>query len=142
MPTVHFYKLSSNSQQQRLAFVCRWADRLYQRQETVYIAVDNADTAQQLDEMLWTFKADSFIPHQRYNGQLPLLAHTLLIGGTPVPESRQTRVFNLNTTAPAVGAGCDTLYEVVDNDAAWLAASRQRYRHYTQQGWQLKTHIL
>ena len=63
MTRIDFYILETASQQQRLDFVCRWIQKAQRSGATVMVAVDNEAQAKYLDQLLWRFKPESFLPH-------------------------------------------------------------------------------
>jgi len=74
MPDVSFYILASESQQERHLFACKLIEKIYRSGQSCYVLTDNAEQSQQIDDLLWTFRAGSFIPHQIYTGELPDIA--------------------------------------------------------------------
>ena len=61
---VDFYVLSSADPASRLRFACRLTEKACSLKNRTYAHVDDAARARELDELLWTFRAGSFIPHQ------------------------------------------------------------------------------
>ncbi|MEZ5578324.1 MAG: DNA polymerase III subunit chi [Candidatus Competibacteraceae bacterium] len=45
---------------------CRLADKAYGLGHTVYLFTASEARAAALDDLLWTFRQDSFVPHERY----------------------------------------------------------------------------
>ena len=66
MSRVDFYLLSSESGIDK--FACIMASKAWTAGNNVYIHTDSEDTTKKLDDMLWTFRDISFIPHEIYNG--------------------------------------------------------------------------
>ena len=73
MPEVSFYILPSESQEERYLFACKLIEKAYRSGHFCYVLTDDAEQSQILDDLLWTFRAGSFIPHQVYTGELPAL---------------------------------------------------------------------
>jgi len=63
-PIVLFIELKIASKSK---YVCEIAEKLFQNNITLSIFAE-AKSAVQIDNLLWTWKQDSFIPHQIYNG--------------------------------------------------------------------------
>lgn len=61
MPKVDFYILKETTS--KSAFVCRLLEKAYQQNQRVYVHTDHQAQAHELDEQLWTFRDNSFIPH-------------------------------------------------------------------------------
>ena len=80
MTQVDFYVLKDDSALHRVQFACRLADKAYRLGHRVYIHTESAEQTRQLDDLLWTFQQNSFVPHCVYQdaGDTPppvLLAH-------------------------------------------------------------------
>ena len=140
MPEVLFYVLSSHSQQERQEFACKLIEKIYRAGQNCYVLTDTLEQAASLDKQLWTFRAGSFVPHQIYNGVLPELKQTILIGGWDVPKSRQNLLINLSTTTPAVSENTERILEVLDGSEECKRAGRLRYKYYQQFGCEIITH--
>src|SRR5688500_12990231 len=63
MPKVNFYLMKQSDEQARNVLACRLADNLYKQQRRVHVHVTSSESAREFDQLLWTFSADSFIPH-------------------------------------------------------------------------------
>ena len=60
---VDFYVLNTNLPGGRLKLTCRVVEKAYKQGNRVLIQTAGREQAMQLDELLWTFRAGSFIPH-------------------------------------------------------------------------------
>lgn len=93
-----------------------------------------------MDKQLWSFRPGSFIPHQIYQGTLPELPQTILIGGADIPPGRQNVILNLSANTPAINEQTQRILEILDNSEECKQAGRQRYRHYQQLNLEIVTH--
>src|SRR5690554_5975871 len=64
MTGIDFYVLPSDSLQRRLEFACQLTETAVNAGHRVLLAVDDQDSAEQLDQLLWTLKPESFLPHR------------------------------------------------------------------------------
>jgi DNA polymerase-3 subunit chi len=135
MADISFYILSSQSQQERLLFACKLIEKAYRSGVFCYVLTDSDGQSRQLDNLLWTFRAGSFIPHQLYTGDIPALEQ-VLIGSLPAPAQWQKTVINLSSQC----ANAERVLEILDNSEATKVMGRQRYRHYKDAGHILTTH--
>jgi DNA polymerase-3 subunit chi len=135
MAEISFYILPTQSQQERLLFACKLIEKAYRSGCFCYVLTDTAGQSQQIDNLLWTFRAGSFIPHQLYTGDLPE-TEQVLIGSLPAPAQRQKTVINLSSHC----ANAERVLEILDNSEATKAVGRERYRHYKEAGHNLTTH--
>ena len=63
MARVDFYILSQHGPRERQSFACRLAEKAYHLDNTVHIHAGSSEIADQLDQLLWTFRDGSFVPH-------------------------------------------------------------------------------
>ncbi|ASF45535.1 DNA polymerase III subunit chi [Methylovulum psychrotolerans] len=142
MPDISFYLLSSTSAQERYLFACKLIEKAYRSGVACYVLTDRAEQSQLLDNLLWTFRAGSFIPHQIYNGQIPDAPLVTLIGHQPAPAAWRHTLINLSTHCPEAFLHLQRLLEILDQNEETKAAGRQRYRQYQQAGISIATHNL
>ena len=140
MAEVSFYILPSESTQERYEFACKLIEKAYRSCCFCYVLTDNAEQSQKIDDLLWTFRAGSFIPHQIYTGELPALEKVILIGSLDVPELWQKTVINLSSYCPKQVDNIERILEILDNSEATKELGRNRYRQYQQSGVTITTH--
>lgn len=106
-----------------------------------YVFSESLAQSQMLDDLLWTFRAGSFIPHQLYTGELPSSEQVILIGTQTAPELWQKIQINLSSQQPEALEQAERIVEILDNNTDTKALARQRYRHYQQRlGANITTH--
>ncbi len=135
MAEISFYILPTQSQHERLLFACKLIEKAYRSGCFCYVLTDTAGQSQQIDNLLWTFRAGSFIPHQLYTGDIPA-TEQVLIGSLSAPAQWQKTVINLSSQC----ANAERVLEILDNSEATKAVGRERYRHYKEAGHNLTTH--
>ena len=140
MAEVSFYILPTESLQERYLFACKLIEKAYRSGSYCYVFTDNAEQSRHLDDLLWTFRAGSFIPHQLYTGELPGFEKVILIGSLNVPKSWQKTVFNLSSHCPEEPDKIERILEILDNSEATKQLGRNRYRQYQQSGITITTH--
>jgi DNA polymerase III subunit chi len=140
MAEVSFYILPSESLQDRYLFACKLIEKAYRSGHFCYVLTGSAEQSRIIDDLLWTFRAGSFIPHQIYTGKLPDLEKVILIGSLNPPENWQKTLFNLSSNYPEQGPQTERILEILDNSEASKAAGRERYRQYQQSGMTITTH--
>jgi DNA polymerase III subunit chi len=142
MAEVSFYILPSESTQERYLFACKLIEKAYRSGHFCYVLTDSAEQSQKIDDLLWTFRAGSFIPHQIYTGELPKFKKIILIGLLNAPENWQKTVINLSSHCPEELGKIERILEILDNSEAIKALGRNRYRQYQQSGMSITTHRL
>lgn len=135
MADITFYVLPSQSQQERYLFTCKLIEKAYRSGCFCYVLTDDNTQSQRLDDLLWTFRPGSFIPHQVYSGDIPAIPQ-VLIGSVAPPEQWQKTVLNLSSHC----VDAERVLEILDNSEATKSVGRQRYRHYKEAGHDLTTH--
>jgi len=141
VPRVDFYILPGRQAGSRSLLGCRLAEKAYGLGHTVYIHTASPEQAQHLDELLWTFRQGSFVPHALHpdaDNEVP----PVLIGWQPDPLVNATLLINLSEEAPAFLERFERVAELVDQDEKTLDTSRDKFRRYRTQGCELHTHKL
>jgi DNA polymerase III subunit chi len=96
-----------------------------------------ADDLALLDQALWTFEAQEFLPHVRLPGApAAVAARTPLWLASAVVEDAPPLLVNLGAEAPAAPGSLVRIIEIVGADPAQRQAGRARWRHY--EGWGVK----
>ncbi|HHJ81402.1 MAG TPA: DNA polymerase III subunit chi [Candidatus Tenderia electrophaga] len=145
MTKVDFYILEGNSGN-REQTACRIADKAYRLGHGVYIHTADPGQAKRLDELLWTFKQNSFVPHG-IEGESPDPEVAVLISHHPeLTDSTQTQrrqvLINLAQEIPMFFSSFERVAEVIGQDNENKASGRQRYKFYRDRGYSLDTHTL
>jgi DNA polymerase-3 subunit chi len=141
MPRIDFYVLSDAKENGRALLACRLADKAYSLGHTVYIAAASEARAAALDDLLWTFRQDSFVPHERY----PLTSaerSPVLIGVSSPAEVNAQVLINFTDALPDGFERYERVVELVDAHPEVLAKSRERFKQYRERGFTPETHKL
>lgn len=140
MTEVSFYILPTESLPDRYLFACKLIEKAYRSGCFCYVLTDSVEQSRSIDDLLWTFRAGSFVPHQIYTGELPEFDKVILIGSLHAPENWQKTVFNLSSRYPELGSETERILEILDNSEASKEAGRSRYRQYQKSGMALVTY--
>lgn len=141
MPTVDFYLIPTHSDKERLDFACRLIEKIYKQQRRIYIHAENQKSAHLLDELLWTYREDSFLPHHLY-GEGPEPVPPIQIGYDAEPKQHQDILINLSTTIPSFYKSFTRVLELISEDSAITIAGRTRYKQYRADLCPITTHKL
>ncbi|MFT5500870.1 MAG: DNA polymerase-3 subunit chi [Woeseiaceae bacterium] len=142
MAKVDFYVLKASGDQARQQFACRLAEKAYRLKNTVHIQAATSQVAGQLDELLWTFRDGSFVPHELTNGSSSQPDCPVTIGCEAEPPGDRDLLINLAESIPNGVASCSRVAEIVSADDDSLATSRKRFVAYRDDGHTLETHKL
>ena len=143
MGKVDFYILSADGADEPLRVACRLADKAWRQGNRVRVQVTNADALRRLDNLMWTFKQESFLPHElddeNPDGQdldpVPVVLGTNT-GFAPLPDV----LINLTETLPDKADEISRIAEIVCSDSDSKRAGRERYKRYRERGFELDSH--
>lgn len=139
MTHVSFYILTDEQADAQLRFACRLAEKAHGEGHRLYLRVDDAQTGEQLDKLLWTFRQGSFVPHALLSNLAAKDDPTPVVIGSGEPPLQLDGVMvNLGSDVPGFFSRFERTLEVVA--PAQRAAARQRYRFYQDRGYPLQTH--
>ena len=136
---VDFYLLSSNEQQAFWLLACRLLEKAYLRGHRIFVLCNNQKDAENLDELLWTFKDNSFIPHN-LQGEGPEPPPAVQIGYKEEPRGFNDILLNLAEEIPTFYTRFRRIMEIVANEEEAKKLSRARYREYRSKLCELQTH--
>jgi DNA polymerase-3 subunit chi len=132
---IEFYVLSTATPGDRLRAACQLAMKAWRAGLPVFLRGNDAQQCNELDDWLWRFKTDSFVPHNLYqdDAQAPVV-----IGLDEEPASTQGVLINLgNTLSPQVER-FSRVIEIVNQEPDLLTACRENFRSYRQRGYDPK----
>ncbi len=138
MTEIDFY--THVEDRQRVA--CQLVLKARERNLKVLILVDDEDQLRRLDDYLWSFQAQSFVPHCRMDDPLAADTPVLLAVDTENACPHTELLVNLRNTTPPGFARFQRLLEVVSTDAQDRALARERFKFYRDRGYALRTHDL
>lgn len=141
MTRVDFYVLPDADPVQRPLLACKLAEKAYGQGLKVYIHTATEGEALYLDELLWTFRAGSFLPHA-IHGAAAGEAPPILLGHDHEPAGHTDVLINLGAEVPQFFGRFERVAELVDQRPELLAQSRERFRFYRERGYELNTHQL
>jgi DNA polymerase-3 subunit chi len=139
MPEVDFYILSDAEQAGLLRAACRVVEKAWSQGLRVHVLAADDEQASCMDEMLWTFRQDSFVPHERWRADEPPDAQVLIATPACVAQDADVLV-NLGAAVPSWYRQCGRIAELVAADPVHKASGRERYRMYRDAGEELRTH--
>lgn len=136
MTEVLFVEVTAN----RLEFrVCELAEGIYARGERLQILAPHSGQASRLDDLLWTFRPDSFIPHGLLEpaGANPALPVIIATREEPVPGIEH--LLMLEFAAPEfLRSFAEAIHLVVVDNRERRAASRRYWVQLREAGFALR----
>lgn len=138
---ITFYVLADQAPEKRLNTACRIIEKAFQQKHAIYVHAASKAEAEQLDELLWSFRPDSFIPHHLV-GDGPTPPPPVRIGWQQIPAEARDLLVNLSAEAPADPQRFRRIVEIVGGDDGMREAARSHWRQYKQQGYPVTSHNL
>lgn len=135
---------------------CRLAEKAYLQQRQIYVHGEDAASVNAIDELLWAFKPDSFVPHSVVDGQsepssqppsqlaseLQNALASVTLGWAEPTFGKDDVLISLCTQTPLYFSRFAQMVEIVAKDDADKAAGRERYSYYKARGYPITTHNL
>lgn len=163
MPRVDFYVLQNTVPEERLLFASRLAEKAYTLGHPIYFHCPSRSMARYLDDLLWAYRKNSFLPHALAEDVLPPIApiligdergpevtgtqieemlarmHTLLCAPNDVPPWEKQNIpgallINLAYEVPSFFEHFSRIAELVDQDEKNLKMGRMRFLYYRERG--------
>jgi DNA polymerase-3 subunit chi len=135
MTDIDFYILSAQQAEQRLDFACRLIEKAYRSRCKVYVHFDNEAQAKAFDELLWSYRDSSFIPHGLIGSEGLEDNCPVHLGYADLQPPHFDVMVNLGLEMPTTVARYKRVLEVVIQQDDVLAATRSHYRYYKERGY-------
>ncbi len=138
MSRVDLYFIPQSGPTARLLFACRLLEKAYQQEQPVYIHLENAEKARFFDQLLWTYRDDSFLPHQ-LGEEKPARDSYLQLGYSARPQTEATILLNLHSAIPDFYHRFQRILEILPAEAT--SQQRENCRaFYHEKGYTINSH--
>ena len=139
MPRADFYLIAKpRFREQPLLLVCELARKAVHSGQPLLVLAASAEQAEALDDLLWSFDPDDYLPHQIAGLDLDEEEADVLIVPPDIDAPIRALVLNLRD-APVPG-NFERVLEVVPADDSAREPSRERWRHYLSLGCAVNKH--
>ncbi|MFT4247783.1 MAG: DNA polymerase III subunit chi [Pseudomonas sp.] len=133
MPRADFYLIAKpRFLAEPLRLVCELARKACDSNQPVLILARDAAQAEELDDLLWSFDPDAYIPHQIAGSDEDDEITPVLIAAPDSDTPSRPLVINLRDAAWA--GACERVLEVVPADPAAREPLRERWKQYKARG--------
>ncbi|MBS0515406.1 MAG: DNA polymerase III subunit chi [Proteobacteria bacterium] len=138
MPRADFYLIAKpRFRDDPLLLVCELAKRAFESGQPALILAHSADQADALDEKLWEFDEQAFLPHQLAGDDDDAITPVLIVApGSETPD----RALVINLREECAPGLFERVLEVVPAEEAQRAGSRERWKTYKAAGFELAKH--
>lgn len=138
MSRVDFYILQNSVADGRYLFACKLAEKVHSLGNRIYIHTSSAADSAALDELLWTFRAGSFLPHAISQDE----SMPVLIGHDSEPTDQRQVLINLAGSVPSFFSRFERVVEIIENGDAERQDGRVRFKSYREHGIEPTPHNL
>lgn len=132
MTRIDFYQLQGGHHQFD-QLVCQLCQKAYDGKQLTLLLTRDPDQSRHLDQKLWTFRDDSFLPHDTEESEQP--PSPILIHDDPEPRGNRQLLINLSPEVPDYFAQFERVIELVTDENRQTA--RQHYSFYKERGYPL-----
>ena len=139
MPRADFYLIDKpRFRAEPLLLVCELARRATDAGQHTLVLVRDAAQAEALDDLLWSFDPDAYVPHQIAGTDEDEDEAAVLIAPPGVDAPLRPLLVNLRDDPPQ--GAFERVLEVVPADESARGPLRERWKHYQSLGFELKKH--
>ena len=141
MSRADFYQLKSNDPASRYPLLCRLLEKCLGVGQQVYIICHDEAEALHLNQYIWAFKPDSFIPHICAHEQAQAI---VVLGHTSTPAAAQPHHHEIciNLSQALAPDKFDRIIELVVQETEMLQTARDHYAKYNELGRTMQYHKL
>ena len=137
MTRIDFYLLQDVARDALHRFTCALAAKAASQGNAVFIHAADDSLVQTLDELLWAYPPNRFVPHET---QISKASDCSVLIGTEAPRNTAGLMINTTDDVPPFFGRFDRVAEIVVQETRELG--RSRYKHYRDRGCPLYHHEL
>lgn len=139
MTSVDFYVLASQTPQDQWHFACRLLEKAVEKNNSVLLFANDEQHARQLDELIWTFRPDAFIPHALLDAADAPANCPVSITWQDNPGHHHDVMINLSHNIPAFFSRFRRYVSIVVQHDQVLDYTRHHYKFLKDRGYPVNT---
>ncbi len=130
---VVFYYLKQSGHDGKLRLTCNLANTAFNRGHKVYLNANSAEMCTVLDDLLWTFAPNSFVPHIIYDqtNEIDLERYPVVIGHTQPSDQFNDVLISLLQDVTEYAKQFQRVIEPVDSTDEDVAVAETKIGRYT-----------
>ena len=136
---VIFHHFENDDEKKQMNYVYRLVEKGYKKRfGQIYIHASNEEQAKLIDDQLWTFRQESFIPHSRLddkNQNVPIS-----IGCDTFPDANFDVIINLSDQAEDPSLRPKKIHEIVLSSEEKRSLARIKWKAYKDLNYTIKSH--
>ena len=140
MSKVDFYILKSSDNSYRNRFACRLTEKAFRLNYSILIKTPNQKVSNEIDTLLWTFRHESFLPHEIADDNTSKTESPITVSHSKNNPIAADLLINLSEAIPKEHKKFSRIAEIVISDDEDIKKSRQRYIEYRETGHTIKHH--
>ena len=136
---VIFHHFENNDEKKQMNYVYRLVEKGYKnRFGHIYIHASCEEQAKLIDDQLWTFRQESFIPHSRLENK----DHNapISIGCDTFPDVKFDVIINLSDQAEDPALQPKKIHEIVLSSEEKRSLARIKWKAYKDLNYKIKSH--
>ena len=137
MAKADFYILNKSDHSARLNFLCRLIEKTTGLGHSIYIHTSDLQQATEIDDYLWSYKIESFLPHDLNSNQQDSKkspSAPVTIGFSAQCEHHNDLLINFASKLPHFYNNFKRIAEIVIQDDTILKELRSHYREIKNNG--------
>ena len=138
-PQIDFYVLQEQSPDGRFKLACRIIEKAYRLGHRIYVRTSDPDHTNKLDDLLWTFSQNSFIPHQ-LSSESNSIDSPVVIGENLLATDDTDVVISVADDPVSNFTAYPRIVDIVGCKDEEKASGRDRFRYYRERGVEPNTH--
>ena len=139
MPRADFYLIAKERfREEPLLLVCELAKRGFAANLPILVLARDAAQAEAIDDLMWSFDPDEYLPHQIAELDEGDDDTPILIATPDMDIPARALLINLRDAAPT--GSFDRVLEVVPADPSARGPLRERWKHYQALGFDVNKH--
>lgn len=139
MTRIDFHILQGSNEQQLLEYTCRLAEKATNQGHKVMIFTDGPEVSHGLDQKLWSFRPESFVPHTLNKAESE--RSPVYITHLPEPgDFHDVLIATHSGPPPEFFSRFNRAIEIVLQQPERLKQSRENYTFYKSRGYAINSH--
>lgn len=145
MTKIDFYILQDSTADARWHFACRLVDKALRSGHRVLITANSQDEVRQLDDLLWTFKPETFIAHDifdQHSASEAMSSTPVAIATTALPDHQlhehRGLLVNLGHEIPRWFSRFERMSEIVIQEPEILKNTREHFSFFRERGYPIE----
>ena len=138
---VDFYILQDQSERSIWQFCCRLTEKAWRLGNKVQVRTNNEEETRQLDDLMWTYSDESFLPHARQDEKTDAAdIPAPIILGHEANNTPCDLLINLASSSPEQLEQYPRIAEILNENETIKQLGRERYSKYKQNGCAVQHH--